>query len=90
MKVRMYGFNDTKAQAFIGDSAGLLLFRNDVVAVRQFADLCRQEGSLFARHPADYELVSLGEFDTETGHITPWAAPMVLATAQQVMEAPKE
>lgn len=90
MTARIYGFHDKKANAFIGDAAGLVIFRNDVVALRQFADLCRQEGSMFARHPADYELVSLGEFDTETGTITPWAAPAVLATAQQVMEAPKE
>lgn len=89
MTVRIYAFHDTKAQAFIGDSAGMVLFRNDVVALRQFADLCRQEGSLFARHPQDYQLVSLGEFDTETGIITPWAAPAVLATAHEVMEAPK-
>lgn len=89
MNVRIYGFHDRKAQVFIGDAAGLVLFKNDVVALRQFADLCRQDQSMFARHPQDYELVSLGEFDSESGVITPWAAPAVLATAAQVLEEPK-
>lgn len=87
MKVRIYGFHDRAAQAFIGDTAGLVLFKHDAVALRQFGDLCRQEGSIFAKHPADFELISLGEFDTETGLIEPWAAPAVLSTAQQVLEA---
>lgn len=90
MTVRIYGFHDKKADAFIGDAAALVLFRNDVVALRQFADLCRQENSMFARHSADYELVVLGEFDTESGQITPFVAPARLATAQQVMEGPPE
>lgn len=85
MTARIYGFHDKKAQAFIGDAAGLVLLKNDVVALRQFADLCKQPDSMFARHPEDYELVSLGEFDSETGVITPWAAPSVLGTAAQVL-----
>jgi len=87
MKVRIYGFHDRAASSFIGDTAGLVLFKHDAVALRQFGDLCRQEGSIFAKHPADFELISLGEFDTDTGIIEPWAAPAVLATAAQVLEA---
>jgi len=64
-----------------------VLFKHDAVALRQFGDLCRTEGSIFAKHPADFELISLGEFDTDTGIIEPWAAPAVLATAAQVLEA---
>lgn len=87
MKVRIYGFHDRGADAFVGDAAALVLFRNDVVALRQFKDLCVQEHSMFARHPSDYELVSLGEFDTESGDITPWVGgPAVVATAAQVMD----
>lgn len=87
MKVRAYGFHDKVAQAFIGDAAGIILFRNDVVALRQFADLCHQDGSLFARHPEHYEIVYLAEFDTETGELFPAElGPKALATAKQVME----
>ena len=86
MKVRIYGFHDRASQSFIGDTAGLVLFKHDAVALRSFGDLCRQEGSIFAKHPQDYELISLGEFDTETGILEPWAAPAVLATAAQVLE----
>lgn len=88
MNVRVYGFHDKAAGMFIGDTAGLVLFKHDAVAIRQFGDLCRQEGSIFAKHPGDFELVSLGEFDSETGILTPWASgPAVLATAAQVLEA---
>ena len=86
MKVRIYGFHDRASQSFIGDTAGLVLFKHDAVALRSFGDLCRQEGSIFAKHPHDYELISLGLFDSETGSIEPWAAPAVLATAAQVLE----
>ncbi len=87
MIVRIYGFHDKAASMFIGDTAGLVLFKHDAVALRQFGDLCRQEGSIFAKHPQDFELVSLGEFDTDTGVIEPWASgPAVLATAAQVLE----
>lgn len=88
MIVRVYGFHDRAASAFIGDTAALVLFKHDAVALRQFGDLCRQENSIFAKHPADFEIVSLGEFDTDTGILTPWASgPAVLATAAQVLEA---
>lgn len=86
MKVRIYGFHDRASQSFIGDTAGLVLFKHDAVALRTFGDLCRQEGSIFGKHPQDYELVSLGEFDTESGEIKPWVAPTVIATAAQVLE----
>lgn len=86
MKVRIYGFHDRASQSFIGDTAGLVLFKHDAVAIRTFGDLCRQEGSIFAKHPQDYELISLGEFDTESGIIEAWAAPAVVATAAQVLE----
>lgn len=86
MKVRIYGFKDLAAEAFIGDTAGLVLFKHDAVAMRSFGDLCRQENSMFAKHPQDYALQVLGEFDTETGVVTPFVAPQQLATAAQVLE----
>jgi len=87
MKVRIYGFHDKAAETFIGDTAGLVLFKHDAVALRTFGDLVRQDGSIFQKHPEDFELITLGEFDTDTGIIEPWAAPAVLATAAQVLEA---
>lgn len=93
MKVRVYGFYDRKSESYIGDSAGLVLFRHDAVAMRSFGDLCRQEGSIFAKHPDDYELHGLAQFDTETGELLPAISPVtalvqpiVLATARQVLD----
>lgn len=88
MIVTVYGFHDDKASAFIGDHAALVLLKHDAVALRQFGDLCRAEGSIFAKHPDDYSLVSIGEFDTETGKLEGWVGgPRTLATAAQVLEA---
>lgn len=88
MKSRIYGFHDVKAQTYIGDTTALLVFKHDAVAMRTFTDLAMQKGSVFQSHPADYELHCIGEFDTETGSITPFV-PMRVATALEVVEAHK-
>lgn len=85
MKVGIYGFYDVKSRSYIGDTAGLVLFRHDAVAMRSFGDLCRQEGSIFAKHPDDYEMHRVGEFDTESGQIQ-GDGVFVLANAKQVLD----
>lgn len=87
MKIRVYGFYDKAASTYVGDTAALVLFKHDAVAMRQFGDLCRHENSIFAKHPDDFQLHGLGEFDTESGELVTWVTPVVLASAAQVLEA---
>lgn len=56
-------------------------------AVRHFGDLCRDPQSSIAKHPDDYRLYKIGEFDDSTGVIGAGdiVAPILLATGQQEM-----
>lgn len=40
---------------------------NDAMALRMFADTCRQEGNQLSDHPEDFSLWCLGELDSENG-----------------------
>lgn len=40
-------------------------------AIRAFMDHCKNPESDFAKHPEDYDLFSLGEFDDSTGLFSP-------------------
>lgn len=87
MKVRMYAFFDKVAQMVLGDSNGIVLLKHDAVAIREFGVMCRRENSIFAQHPNDYQLMSLGEFDTETLVAEPWASgPALVCSAAQAIE----
>ena len=45
---------------------------NNMVAIRDFSMLCSNEKvDMIRTYPEDYCLMCLGEFDTETGVITP-------------------
>lgn len=45
--------------------------QNDAVAVRNFEHAVRQGNSILFSHASDFQLMYLGEYDTETGRITP-------------------
>lgn len=67
----VYAIRDRIAKELIGQSMYLLFaFRTDQQAIRYFADAILDERSMLAKHPADYELVALGELhETEAGEI---------------------
>ena len=58
---------DKKSQSF----ATPFFCVNHEVAMRSFVDLCRDERTLVAQHPYDFDLYCLGEFNSETGAFTP-------------------
>lgn len=64
MKIRLYALRDDKMATFNCP----VKIENDAVAVRQFGDLVTgdKEG-LIGKHPNDFSLWFLGEFDIDTG-----------------------
>lgn len=42
---------------------------NNASAMRMFGDTCKDENTLFAKHPEDFELYKVGEMDDNTGAI---------------------
>ena len=50
-------------------------------AIRQFDDLANNPDSPINKHPEDYTLYHIGEFDDETALLTPLPKPVSLGTA---------
>lgn len=56
-------------------------------AVRAFVDAVNDGSTPMNKHPEDYELFEIGEFNEETGVVTPRAVPDSLARAADVKVA---
>lgn len=55
--------------------------QNDAAAMRSFSHACKSVQSLFYTHPADYTLMRIGEYDSDTGLISACAPePILCAT----------
>lgn len=63
LKLRVFQIFDSKAAAFLAP-----FFLPEVgVAVRTFSDCCNDKAHAFGRHPADYTLFLLGQWDQVSG-----------------------
>jgi len=85
MKLTGFSIYDTKAEAFMPPffmpSIGL--------GIRAFSDVLRDAGSPLAKHPRDYELFKVGEFDDSTGSVSTGSivTPVLLSTGAQALES---
>lgn len=68
MKIHLVAIRDIKTNMFSNPSAVSSLGG----AIRDFGDQCRSENKqdLIAKHPEDFELYQLGEYDNESGKLT--------------------
>jgi hypothetical protein len=63
MILQIYTVHDSKAETFARP-----VFQNTVgEAVRAFSDECSNEHSMLNKHPEDFNLYKLGEYDQGTG-----------------------
>lgn len=67
MKLKAFSVFDVKVDAY---KQPFFLPTNGA-AVRAFADAVNDEKTEVSRHPEDYKLICLGEFDDETGILSP-------------------
>lgn len=56
---------DTKAEAWTSP----MFFQSNAQAVRSFGDAVKDRSSDFGKHPEDYHLFWVGEFDDQTGKL---------------------
>lgn len=77
-KKLIYSVHDVKA----GYMTEPRFYKTSVDAVRQFEQACKDENSQLNMYPEDYVLVSLGEFDEESGEIISWT-PKTISTAAE-------
>lgn len=77
MKKYVYAIRDNKLGSF-----GIpVLIENDAVAIRQFGDIITNGGdSVMTKHPSDFTIYRLGEFDSNTGKFENVDCPVALAT----------
>lgn len=76
MKNSVYSIMDVKAAVFGRPFVQL----NNAVAMRTFSDLAKDAQSEISRHPEDFKLFRLGEFDDNSGVLSPVAQPEFLAS----------
>ena len=76
MKHKIFTVHDVAADAF----ATPFVQKTTGLAIRSFAQACQDENTQLHQHPSDYTLFQIGEFDEDTGEITP-CTPFSVAKA---------
>ena len=72
----MYSIHDNKAEAYLPP----FYLHNKNMAIRSFSDAVQDEASTFFKHPEDYSLWEIGEFDDQTGEIIYYTPHHALGT----------
>lgn len=63
-----------------------MFFQSKGQALRSFVDVVNDQSSEFFKHPEDYVLFLIGDFDERTGVITVADAPTMLALGSNVLD----
>lgn len=82
MKLKIFSIFDTKAEAFNTP----FFFSFPGQATRAFEDLVNDPQSQISKHPEDYSLFELGEFDSTTGVIEKLDTPTNISLGIQHKE----
>lgn len=81
MIIKMFSVYDLKANAFMQP----FFFFTAGTAERAIVDQLRDENSSIGRHPEDFSLYELGEFDDTTGKFTLLEVPHLLVQVAQLV-----
>lgn len=79
MVLKMYSVRDAKGEIFHPPH----YLRSHGEAERTFHQLVKDEKSMISKFPEDYDLYYLGDYDDNTGKITPLDTPTHIAKAVQ-------
>lgn len=78
MTNKIYSIYDEKAEIFSTPFFSM----NDNMAIRSFQDLANDPSSTIYKHPEDYKLYELGEFEDQSGKTIPVDPPRFIINAQ--------
>jgi hypothetical protein len=81
MKLSAFSVFDAAVGAFLPP----FFMRSHLEAVRSFGEAVGNQEHQFAKHPKDYTLFHLGEFDDASGFLSPETAPKPIISAQQAI-----
>lgn len=82
MKLMVFSIYDEKALIF----ATPFFMSTNGQAIRGFMDLAKDPNSFVSKHPSDYKLYQLGEYDDLTGVFTNVNAPIFLASGSEILD----
>lgn len=80
MKLKMYAVYDTKVEAFLRP----FFMRTRGEALRAWQELANDEQTQFCKHPTDFALMELGEYDDSQGTVDNYKAPTSLGLASEM------
>lgn len=87
MILKIYSIHDQAAQAFITP----FFMHNKALAIRAFSDnINSKEENNISKHPEQYSLFCLGEYDDIKGTIDAYQKPEIIATAIELVEEKEE
>lgn len=82
MKHNVFAVFDSKVEAF-----GMPLFmHNKAEAIRAFIDQVNDQKSLMSKHPEDFTLFHIGEYESSSGLMVPLTTPLSLGLAIEFKE----
>lgn len=84
-KQKMFAPFDSKLQVWMNP----MFFLHSGQAERTWVDLCNQPESILAKHPDDFAIYQVGEFDDATGEIISIHPPVQLMTASAAKRKPE-
>lgn len=77
--MKVFSVHDIKAETYLQP----IFFKTAGEAIRGFQTACKDINSNFHAYPADFTLVELGEFNSDTGLITSHQIPRILSNASE-------
>jgi len=83
MKLKSFSIFDAKSNLF----SQPFHTHNKATAQRSFAEDVNTEGTAPNKHPTDYSLFEIGEYDNEKGLMTSLMAPIQVGLAVEYLEA---
>lgn len=85
MILKMYSVYDMK----VGTFSPPMFMHADGQAVRSLIDAAADPNSLIGRHPGDFQLYRLGEWEDSTARFMPHTAPEHICSAESVLVRPE-
>lgn len=85
-KLKLYSVYDVKVKYFHNP----MFMRNKGEALRSWEEAANDDKSQICRHPSDFDLFEIGEFDDQTAEITRLQSPESLGLAVQFKRAPQD
>lgn len=85
MKLQMYSVRDNAVGAYLAP----FFMRSRGEALRSFVSACQNAEHEFSKHPDDYRLYFLGEYDDNTGRCVCPEAPDFILSARDAVRSPE-